>query len=158
MIFNFDVYDFIRKNTPIRWRLPVTLDFLDMLFTPLFQFKTPFFVTFFNLSRREAYATPQVISLEYNLVEKFGSGIFISNVENSPQGFFIAHPDDVNVQTVGEGNDQTAYIGVDYTGDINNELDFKVNVPNVLSVPEADIRAYVDLFNLAGQRYGVIYY
>ena len=156
MITDFNVYNFVRNFLPLGWRLQTTVDFCSCLVRPLYDLQTPIFDTFWSESVRLSKATGQIISLENNLQLQFGANIYISNVENSAPGFIVGAGNDT--ATVGAGSDNTYFVGVDYTGDTESTTDFIINVPNLLNVSENDIRAFTDKFNLAGQRYAVVYY
>lgn len=158
MITDFNVFAYVINYLPNSWRLTTTIDFCMCLVKPLYELQTPIFDTFYNDSVRLAKATGQVLSLENNLQNQFGAGIYISNVENQPKGFFLAQGDDLKQSYSGARSDQINFVGVSYTNDVEKTIDFEINVPSVLNVAENDVRAFTDKFNLAGQKYNVIYY
>lgn len=162
MNYNFDIQLFIGNFIPIALRKTKHLLWLFCLFTPFASLKNAF-LDFIAITRYEASLTGQTTILQMalnNLFDNISRRIFITN--RTREGVFIYNksesqaPDYVYNQA--ENHFPRYFVRNRAEASGYNIATFRVNVPAVLGLTEAKIRAYVDKYKIAGVVYEVIFF
>ncbi len=114
------------------------------------------FSAYRSSTRERLLSTGQVIYLERWLQERFIPGIFITTEDRSHL-YVGRNTDGTPLMVALAEEDHVVEVGK--RADYEAEYDFIVHVPNITGKPtEAQVRAQVEIFRLAGKSYDINYF
>lgn len=169
-MFGIDFKDIIRRVLPWFMRTDNTLRYLDAPAAVLKDINDQLLV-FRTNTRFYVSVTPQTIYLEYYLnllYDIFQSRIYIENISD-PLAQYVdnvseARPPDFWVYNKTESPDTSVDNPIGdpvyffNNSEADSEFDYIIHVPTVLGIDADEIRSRINVYNLAGMRYNIVYF
>ena len=161
MNYNLNITQLIADYLPPVLRLPVRKAWLETLLKPLYSLQTAF-LAFITQMRYESSLTGQTTILEMylnNLFDNTNRRIFIEETAITGDFWYFEAENQADDFLYFEAENQAdTYLQFENEDLPASFARFTVNVPAVLGIPEAQIRANVDKYKIAGVSYLVVFF
>lgn len=132
-------------------RRVVRVAWLTAVLKPLRDFHDKF-LEFTDQKAYEIKWNGQTIKLEQLLINRFGSGITITNNIVEVNGAFVGEGNDVAF-FIGAGNHNSQFIDQSYN---ISQVNFTVSVPGAITFEQSEMEAWINKYKIFGTTYEIV--